>query len=103
MQRSNSTIEGFQRPKGIDHFSARCEIGRSHLLLDFNRQRVIWIKVHDATFAAISTTQAQRPGPAGARIATRARWQGTAAHKLGISNVLGSPDCPSNQNHKQSR
>jgi hypothetical protein len=37
------TIESLQCLDRIDHFSAGCEIGRSRLLLDFNRQRIIWI------------------------------------------------------------
>jgi hypothetical protein len=36
-------IEGFQRRKGIDHFSARREVSGSHLLADFNRQQIVWV------------------------------------------------------------
>jgi len=39
----NGAVEGFQGLKGIDHFSACCEIGRGCLLLDFNRQRIICV------------------------------------------------------------
>ncbi len=46
--RTNSTVESLQRLKGSDHFLARSEISRPHLLPDFNCQRIIMIKFHTA-------------------------------------------------------
>jgi hypothetical protein len=41
--RSDSPIEGLERPQRVDHLSARCEIRFTGFLQDLNRQRVIWI------------------------------------------------------------
>ena len=41
--RRKREIEGLKALERIDHFPARREIGRSHLLPDFDQERVIWI------------------------------------------------------------